>query len=110
MKYQIHITATALRDIERAADYIEYNLKNPDAAEDLLDEVESKINSLQDNPERFQIVDDPVLEYWGIRFISVGNYLAFYVVFNNEKQVHIVRFLHHRNDWQTTLRQGYSLK
>ena len=29
MSYSIHITATAERDILRAADYIEFTLKNP---------------------------------------------------------------------------------
>lgn len=37
MSYSIHITATAERDILRAADYIEFTLKNPTAAEHLLD-------------------------------------------------------------------------
>ena len=35
MSYSIHITATAERDILRAADYIEFTLKNPTAAEHL---------------------------------------------------------------------------
>lgn len=37
MSYSIHITATAERDILRAADYIKFTLKNPTAAEHLLD-------------------------------------------------------------------------
>ena len=36
MSYQIHITSTAEHDIMQAADYIEFTLKNPDAAENLL--------------------------------------------------------------------------
>ena len=31
MSYQVHITSTAEHDIMRAADYIEFTLKNPDA-------------------------------------------------------------------------------
>lgn len=37
MSYTIHVTATAERDILRAANYIEFSLKNPTAAEHLLD-------------------------------------------------------------------------
>ena len=37
MSYQVHITSTAEHDIMRAADYIEFTLKNPDAADNLLD-------------------------------------------------------------------------
>ena len=36
MSYQVHITSTAEHDIMQAADYIEFTLKNPDAAENLL--------------------------------------------------------------------------
>ena len=44
MSYSIHITATAERDILRAADYIEFTLKNPTAAEHLLDAATKQIN------------------------------------------------------------------
>ena len=37
MNYIIHITNTAQRDILNAADYIEFVLKNPKAADNLLD-------------------------------------------------------------------------
>ena len=37
MSYIIHITATAERDILRAADCIEFTLKKPTAADHLLD-------------------------------------------------------------------------
>ena len=33
MSYQVHITSTAEHDIMRAADYIEFALKNPNAAD-----------------------------------------------------------------------------
>ena len=59
MSYSIHITATAERDILRAADYIEFTLKNPTAAEHLLDAATKQINSLSDMPEKYYLVDDP---------------------------------------------------
>ena len=45
MSYQIHITSVAERDINNAADHIEFVLKNPKAADDLLDEAEKQISS-----------------------------------------------------------------
>ena len=77
MSYIIHITATAERDIIRAADYIEFNLKNPTAADHLLDVATKQINSLADMPQKFRLVDDPVLASWEIRYVIVNNYLAF---------------------------------
>ena len=109
MSYIIHITSTAERDIMRAADYIEFNLKNPTAADHLLDETTEQINSLADIPQKFRLVDDPVLASWGIRFVIVNNYLAFYTIDEEKQMVIIVRFLFQRSNWNAILRQGFSL-
>ena len=99
MNYQVHITKTAEHDIAKAADYIEFVLKNPQAADHLLTQM----------PEKLQLVDDPVLAGWGIRFIRVNNYLAFYTIAEDKKVVIIVRFLYQKSNWNTILRQGFSL-
>lgn len=109
MSYMIHITATAERDIIRAADYIEYTLKNPTAAEHLLDVATEQINSLADMPEKFHLVDDPVLASWGIRFIIVNNYLAFYTIDTEKQLVIVVRFLYQKSNWNSILGQVFSL-
>lgn len=109
MSYNIHITATAERDMINASDYIEFVLKNPKAADDLLDEAELKINSLSDFPEKFKLVDDPVLASWGVRFVVVNGYLAFYIISEKNRQITIVRFLFQKSNWITILRQGFPL-
>lgn len=109
MSYIIHITAAAERDIMRAADYIEFTLKNPAAAEHLLDAATEQINSLADMPEKFRLADDPVLGSWGIRFIIVNNYLAFYTIDTERQMVIVVRFLYRKSNWNSILRQGFPL-
>ena len=109
MSYIIHITATAERDILRAADYIEFTLKNPTAAEHLLDAATEQINSLADMPEKLRLVDDPVLASWEIHFIIVNNYLAFYTIDEEKQMVIVIRFLHQKSNWNSILRQGFSL-
>ena len=44
MSYQVHITSTAEHDIMRAADYVDFTLKNPDAAHNLLDATTQQIS------------------------------------------------------------------
>ncbi len=61
MSYQVLITSTTEHDIMRAADHIEFTLKNPDAADNLLDAATGQISSLADLPQKFRLVDDPVL-------------------------------------------------
>jgi plasmid stabilization system protein ParE len=109
MSYNIHITAAAERDLIRAADHIEFVLKNPKAADDLLDEAEKQVNSLSDFPEKFQLVDDPILASWGIRFVIVNNYLAFYKISEDENLIIVVRFLFQKSNWNAILRQCFSL-
>ena len=72
MSYQLHITSAAEHDLIRAVDYIEFTLKNPDAADKLLDTATEQINSLSDPPQKFHLVNDPVLASWGIRSFSLS--------------------------------------
>lgn len=109
MSYIIHITATAERDIMRAADYIEFNLKNPTAADHLLDVATEQINSLTDMPQKFRLVDDPVLASWEIRYVIVNNYLAFYTIDEEKQMVIVVRFLFQKSNWNAILCRGFSL-
>lgn len=108
MSYQVHITSTAEHDIMRAADYIEFSLKNPDAADNLFDAATEQIGSLADLPQKFRLVDDPVLASWGIRFVIINNYLAFYTIDEEKQTVIIVRFLYQKSNWTSILRQGFS--
>lgn len=110
MSYKIHITAAAERDLLKAADYIEFSLKNPDAVDHLLDTADEQISSLAEMPQRYWIVDDPVLSSWEIRFIKVNNYLAFYTIDENKQLVIIVRFLYQKSNWAFILHHGIPLQ
>ena len=107
MSYHLHITSVAQRDISQAADYIEFVLKNPKAADDLLEETDQKINALLPFPQEHPIVEDKLLAAWGIRFTQIKNYLAFYVV--EENQVTIIRFLYAKSNWISILKVGFPL-
>ena len=109
MSYQVHITSTAEHDIMRAADYIQFTLRNPDAADNLLDAATEQICSLADLPQKFCLVDDPVLASWGIRFAIINNYLAFYTIDEEKQTVIIVRFLYQKSNWTSILRQIFPL-
>ena len=109
MTYDLYITAAAERDLLRASDHIEFVLKNPKAADDLLDEAEARISSLADFPEKFKLVDDPVLSSWGIHFVIVNGYLSFYVISEETHRVIVVRFLFQKSNWTTILGHGFSL-
>ncbi len=106
MSYQVLMTTAAERDILAAADYIKYALKNPAAADRLIDEAEERIASLEEMPNRTRAVDEPVLSSWGVHCISVNSYLVFYLVDDERKAVTVIRFLHQKSNWPHILRLG----
>lgn len=110
MSYEIHITKAAERDLENALDYIELVLFNPQAADDLMDEMEKNVANLSQLPKKHALVDDPVLKAWGIRFVTVKKYLIFYTISEQEKRVHIVRFLYGKRNWISMLKQNFLLE
>ena len=97
MKYNIHITHAAERDMANAYDYIDLVLKNPTAADKLLDVADEKIGALAEFPHKFEVVSDKLLSLWGIRF-------TFYTVDDATQTVHIVRFLYCKSNWITILK------
>lgn len=103
MSYEVRITRKALRDLQEAADYIEFEKYNPKAADDLLDTASVMIENLSEYPERYHFAEDAVLRSWGIRHFPVKNYLVFFTVVN--RTVYVVRFLHQRRDWISIFHQ-----
>lgn len=110
MSYKIHFTRTAEQDLKQALDHIEFNLLNPSAADNLLNKVEAEIGSLSNFPERYAIVQDPVLRAWGIRFVKINNHLAFYIISAEENTVYVVRFLYGKRNWISVLREGINFE
>ena len=104
MTYEIHITAKAELDMIEAADYIEFKLFNPKAADALLDKAAEEIGRLASMPEKHKTVDDPVLAARGIRMITINNYLAFYVIDEKARIVYVIRFLYGKRNWIKLLR------
>ena len=109
MSCKVHITNAAEQDIAGALDYIEFELRNPTAADALFDRINAEIESLSEFSQRYSVVQDPVLRTWGIRFIKINNYLAFYTFSQSDETVYIVRFLYAKRNWAAVLRAGVDL-
>ena len=53
MTYSVHITTAAERDVANATDYIDQVLKNPKAADELLEAFLQQVNDLAVFPARY---------------------------------------------------------
>jgi toxin ParE1/3/4 len=103
MKHTVIVTGPALRDMRAAAAYIAGVLKDPDAAERLLDAAEKAVAALAVSPCRHPKVKDSWLAGRGVRFFPVRNHIVVYAVRETKRQVVVLRFLYGRRDWISLL-------
>ena len=93
--YKVRIYPTARRDLEEIIEYL--NTLNKDAALRYYDELVKEIGSLTHMPERYPHPRDIALAAKGYRFLTVKNYLVFYVVIGDTVQTR--RILYAKRDY-----------
>ena len=95
-QYRLQYLPLFWDDLERAVFYVRDVLKNPATAERLLDRTEAAILEHAKAPTMAQVYkttrNRPVPYYW----FSVGNYMVFYVVFDDVMEVR--RFIYGARD------------
>jgi toxin ParE1/3/4 len=92
--YYIDVSLPALADLDEIADYL-YS-KNINAGNRILDNIESRIKSLETHPLRGYARDDLSS---GLRCLNEGNYLIFYSV--KDTSIQILRILHSKRDLES---------
>ena len=96
-KYKLQYLPLFYEDFDEILSYIRDRLNNPEAAAELINQVEQAILERSYYPEsfeKFQSVRDRKYPYYKIR---VNNYLIFYVVYENsehEKIMEVRRIMH----------------
>ena len=92
--YKVKFAQEANADIRAAVRYVAVDLRETDTAERMAIRIKEEATSLKDMPERFPLVPDRYLASLGVRMTSVGNYLIFYIVNRDKRQVEISRVLY----------------
>ena len=93
-RYTIRLTPIADQDIEEISDYIAYELNNEIAAVDFLEKLEYQILRLEEFPFSCEVVTEKLLRLKGYRKLLVNNYIVFYIVDEQKREVDIVRVLY----------------
>lgn len=86
--YRIRYLPIAQKDLQDIVLYILENLKSLKAAMDFIDSLDESILRLKQYPyscKLYQLKEPLELEY---RFLSVKNYLVFYIVTENTVEIH----------------------
>ena len=97
-QYTLRFLPLFEHDLNNAVDYIASELKNPDAAMKLIDDVEAAIYRRQKNPEAFEPFHSLREREYPYYRIGVGNYNVFYVVIGDVMEVR--RLLYSGRDWR----------
>ncbi len=101
--YQIRYTPLAYQDLDEIDSYISETLHNPQAAEKLLNEMETSINRLKTHPLIGFEVDDSLLASKGYRKLIIRNYMAFYLPNPEKREVIIMRILYGAREYRDIL-------
>lgn len=98
-RYRVELTDTAKADIRAAARYVAVDLREPDAAERLLDRIDEALAELETIPLSHACVHDAFLASRGIRMTQTGIYLLFFFVNAETLTVKALRVLYGRRNW-----------
>lgn len=98
-KYTLKITPAAYNDIESVLKYLSMNLTNPDAAANLLDEIENKMQEICFFPFSYPDCSYYFLAEKGYRHVLVGSYVLFFYVREEAHRVEVLRFLYSGRDF-----------
>lgn len=102
-KYSLKFTPKASEDLEQIYSYITGTLLAELAADNLLERIESSIMKLRSFPYSGSFVLDEPLKNRGYRKLIIDNYIAFYLVNEQEKQVVVMRIIYGAQNYQGLL-------
>jgi len=97
--YNVKIFPTAQNDLKNIVDYL--NTPSPIAAVRYYDLIVEKIGTLQTMPERCTLAKDVQLRLRRYRFLTIENYIVFFVV--NGNIVEIRRILYAKRQYEELL-------
>ena len=98
-RYSVHKSLQAARDLDMVVAYLVDTLKNPRAAEELLDGYENLLDSLEQMPTAHTKVRDGMLSLAGYYWAPVSSYMVFFTIDEQDSLVHIHRIAHNKRNW-----------
>ncbi len=102
-RYSLKFTPKASEGLEQIYSYITGSLLAEIAAENLLGKIENSLMRLESFPYSGSFIIDEPLKNRGYRKLIVDNYIAFYLINEQEKQVVIMRILYGAQIYQDIL-------
>ena len=102
-QYAVKITEPARRQLQEIIRYIAEDLQEKRTVIRMLDTLEKEILSLSTLPNRVALTEEEPWHSAGIRKLSVKNYLVYFWVNEDQKQVQITAVVYGRRDQRNVL-------
>ena len=94
MIFKVVISSQAEKDLRGIFEYIAFELLSPENATGQLERLEKQILSLDEMPERFPRYGKEPWHSLGLRFVTVDNYIVFYLPDIKEQVVTVLRIMY----------------
>lgn len=98
MEYKVKLTPQAVEQIQQTVSYISRNLLEPETAKLWSALLKKEIASLNFMPQRFPLTEEEPWHSYGIRKMTVRNFLVYYLVDDDKKQVSITAVIYGRRN------------
>ena len=104
-EYKVKITQQANSHLFEIFTYINSKLKEPATALRLLDEFQNGILSLNKLPKRIALIKEEPWKSYGIRRMSIKNFLIYFWISDEVNEVHIIAVIYNKRDQLEQLNQ-----
>lgn len=104
--YAVWYSSVSKQDLKSIYTYIAYEFREKDTAKGQVNRIRKGVRSLSDLPERFAPVDWEPWHGMGMRKMPVDNYLVYYLVHHETREVEIVRIFYGGRDVAGIVQDG----
>ncbi len=101
--YSLKLTPKASENLNEIYSYIAAELHAERAAMNLMKKMETSVMRLKDFPFSCNYVNDEFLRVKGYCKLMIDNYIVFYLVDEEQRQVVVMRVLYGRRKYETIL-------
>lgn len=103
-KYNVKILDEAKNDIKEIIIYIKTKLKETEIAKQHRIAFKEEISKLEDMAGMYNVIDNEITGKSNIRKINVKNFMIFYRIIEDIKEVQIIAVYYSRNNWQKNIK------
>lgn len=98
MQYEVKLTPQAVEQMQETISYISHILLEPEIARRWADLLQQEISSLNSMPARFPLIEEEPWHTYGVRKMTVKNFLVYYLIDEEGKTVSITAVIYGRRN------------